>query len=61
MVMKLKELMFCFSAVLIALTIIPLMVITFPIWFTVLGMMKILSDRHPRFNRALQNVGITLK
>lgn len=61
MVMKLKELMFCFSSVLITLTIIPLMVITFPIWFTVLGMMKILSDRHPRFNRALQSVGITLK
>lgn len=61
MVMKLKELMFCFSSVLITLTIIPLMVITFPIWFTVLGMMKILSDRHPRFNRALQSAGITLK
>ena len=36
MVMKLKELMFCFSSVLITLTIIPLMAITFPIWFTVL-------------------------
>lgn len=61
MVMKLKDMMFCFSAVLIAVTIIPLTVITFPIWFTVLGMMKILSERHPRFSRALQSVGITLK
>ena len=61
MVMKLKELMFCFSAVLIAVTIIPLIAITFPIWFTVIGIMKILSERHPRFNRALQSVGITLK
>lgn len=58
---KLRDLMLCFFAVLIAVTIIPLIAITFPIWVTVFGVMRILSDRHPRFKQALQGIGIVIK
>lgn len=58
---KLKDMMLCFLAVLIVVTIIPLMIITLPIWVTVFGVMRILSDRHPRFRQALQGIGIVLK
>lgn len=58
---KLEEFVLIIATIVIASIVIPLAVITFPLWLVLAMSLRMLTERYPRFSRALQRLGVTLK
>ena len=58
---KLEEVVLIIATIVIASIVVPLAVITFPLWLVLTMSLRMLTERYPSVSRALQRLGVTLK
>ena len=58
---KLEEIVLIIATIVIASIVVPLLVITFPLWLVLTMSLRMLTERYPSVSRALQRLGVTLK
>ena len=58
---KLEDFGLIAGVIVIAAILIPLAVITFPLWLLGFMALRMLIERYPRFERVLQRHGVSLK
>ena len=58
---KLEEVVLIIATIVIASIVVPLVVITFPLWLVLTMSLRMLTERYPSVSRALQRLGVTLK